>query len=563
MPYEIEKEGPILQLKKSLQGIVEDLSASQETFGNIGPITKSLERIKASFDGQTNSRPPGDQIQQAIKNFLADGAIHNLRQARLTAWGLAMSYSQNPPFFERERQFSEYLNILNEPRFLSRNIWRGLLASYLNYQGSFTKNDIGKGNWEKLRAFLKETFGSIFDQTSQKPEWMTVIRENLNIFDISPCQPYAQAALRGDDQAIKALKETVIPQGSWFDAELIRAQIDFACVTDDSQFKAHLPRLCKLLWDNALSADEGLKNILSRYHQSQDTSEAPELLDLAVYRWNNPKLPSSSRWGLVNPDVKEMALRWLIGKDLRIFFDLFSDECKAEKEKRRLTFWMRYLDQISDAYFVLGKHAYESTEESYVEMRRSNEGRLSRLEQAGSDRNNAFIMILSGYVIVEFGLTGNACFCFERGKEPFQLNAPILKGDRSQLKNEASIGCRFRLVHSDRPYPWEYECEKELEKLGVYADATARIGALRTPTSDRRRFRHHRENQNQVLDSPKAKFTPEELIQFAKKFDLKVVDYRDNGGNLWITPASDFFLIRSQLEIWGFKRIPGKGWWYK
>ena len=159
MPYEIEKEGPILQLKKSLQGIVEDLSASQETFGNIGPITKSLERIKASFDGQTNSRPPGDQIQQAIKNFLADGAIHNLRQARLTAWGLAMSYSQNPPFFERERQFSEYLNILNEPRFLSRNIWRGLLASYLNYQGSFTKNDIGKVIGKNYAHFSRKLLG--------------------------------------------------------------------------------------------------------------------------------------------------------------------------------------------------------------------------------------------------------------------------------------------------------------------------------------------------------------------------------------------------------------------
>ena len=129
------------------------------------------------------------------------------------------------------------------------------------------------------------------------------------------------------------------------------------------------------------------------------------------------------------------------------------------------------------------------------------------------------------------------------------------------MKNEAS--CRFRLVHSDRPYPWEYECEKELEKLGVYADATARIGASKPPTSDRRRFRHHQENQNQAVDSQRANFTMEELMQFATKHNLKVVDYRSNGGNLWITPDPPYFLIRYQLEIWGFKRKPPKGWWYK
>jgi hypothetical protein len=254
-----------------------------------------------------------------------------------------------------------------------------------------------------------------------------------------------------------------------------------------------------------------------------------------------------------------MALRWLIGKDLRIFFDLFSED--RETDRRRLVFWMRYLDQIFDAYFVLGNHAANSTDKDYVEMRQNNKGRLSRLEQAGSDRNNAFIMLLSGYVIVEFGLTGNACFCFERGKEPFQLNAPILKGDRNQLKNKAS--CLFRLEHRDRPYRWEYRCEKELEGLGVYPDATARFGALRTPTSDRRRFRHHRENQSQAVDSPEANFNMEKLMQFAKEHNLNVVDHRSNGGNLWIVPDTPGFLISSQLEKCGFKRKPGKGWWYK
>ncbi len=392
---------------------------------------------------------------------------------------------------------------------------------------------------------------------------MMVINENLNIFDANPCQPYAQAALMGDDQPIKDLKDTVIPQGSWFETELIRVQVDCACATDDSQFKSYLPRLCKLLWDNALYADEGLKGILSRYHQSQDTSENEELLSLSLHRWGNPKLASSSGWGLVDPDVKGMALRWLIGKDLRIFFDLFSEDRAAEQDRRRLEFWMRYLDQISDAYFVLGKYAYSSTDEDYVEMRRGNEGRLARLERGGAVRNNAFIMILGQYVIVEFGQTGNACFCFDKHNVPFQLDALILMGDRSQLKNDASAGCRFRLEHRDRPNIWEYACEKELENLGVYPDATARIGVLRTPISDRRRFGHYREKQKKVEDSQRAKFTMEELMQFARKFNLKVVDYRSNGGNLWITPDPNYFVIRSQLEIWDFKRKPGKGWWYK
>ncbi len=162
MPYEIEKEGSLLELTKSLQGIVDDFYSYQKAFGDIGPLTKISERLRASFDGQTNSRPPVDQIQQVFNNFLKDRNIHNPRQARLIAWGLAMSYSQNPPFIERDRPFSECLNILHEPRFLSGSIWRGLLASYLNYPGPFTTNAIGKVNWEKLFAFLQETFESIF-----------------------------------------------------------------------------------------------------------------------------------------------------------------------------------------------------------------------------------------------------------------------------------------------------------------------------------------------------------------------------------------------------------------
>ena len=51
MPYEIEKEGAILRLTESLQGIVEYRRFSHQTFGDMGPLTKTLESLKASFDG--------------------------------------------------------------------------------------------------------------------------------------------------------------------------------------------------------------------------------------------------------------------------------------------------------------------------------------------------------------------------------------------------------------------------------------------------------------------------------------------------------------------------------
>ena len=109
-------------------------------------------------------------------------------------------------------------------------------------------------------------------------------------------------------------------------------------------------------------------------------------------------------------EVKNLVLKWLIGRDLQAFFQLFKSDHQADQDNRRLDFWMRYLDLIEDAYFALGEEAYLSQKDDYVQLRRSNPDRILRLENGGSPKNNAFIMKIGQIAIVEFGDKGKCLF---------------------------------------------------------------------------------------------------------------------------------------------------------
>lgn len=567
--------GPLQALAERLKRIAQDGFTQDTLLGQPAEMRKELQRVKAAHDSHGSARPPVDRILNAISSFIQTNSCRDDYHARLIAWGLTVPRGSARPLIEHDGSCIAFLNGLRDrlsQECFSPSLWRGLLSSYFAYAGPYSSDPIGHRNWIKLRTLLRDSFQSMFERKPQKSDWMLALRENLNLFDDNSCQTYAAEALEGDCETVKRLRQLVqIPETSWFTAELVRAQIERACSKDDLLFKGYIPRLCKLLRDNSLYSDKGLAAILTRYHSSSDTSEDVDLGRLAVDLWDNPKLPRSVRWNQVNPEIKGMVLKWLISKDLRTFFDLFSRDENAHQDKRRLNFWMRYIDHIRDAYFVLGSHAANSKNEDYMEMRRSNKGRISRLDQEGPQKrnNNAFIMLIDRYAIVEFGQSGNACLCFDAENLPFRLDSPWLRGDKSQLKNDKHSGCKFRLIHMDRSRrDWEDDFQHELQRLGILPGTY--------PTLDTRRFvkmrieaRGRATNLNPAQSNRRVRtFTTNQLRQFAARLGLTIEDNRDRGGCLWVKEELQFDgspewdRIRAQLQEWGFRWKPGKGWWH-
>ncbi len=558
-------------LRSKLSSAVTKSWPSDGLVGRPELIAEAFERVRKTFNERTNAKPSEDRLANAITAFLRNKSISDSRQAGLISWGLATSHdTKHQPLLELETVFPQFMNATRgfwNGRELSTKAWRGLLSSYFGYPGSFTKNDVGRANWFMLRDFLKNSFPALLQRQSHRPpDWMFVLQEHQTLLGNDPCKPYAELALTGSMDPVKDLRERLgLPEASWVFAEFIRVQVQLACSVGDHDFKEHIPRVCQHLREYKVYLDEGMKEILTRYSQCSDTSEHSELARLLIDDWGNPKLPSSTRWGLVTPEIKRMVIKWLINKDLHLFFDLFSKSHGLDQDKRRFEFWSRYLDQIHDAYFALGGQAYFSQQEDFCELRRRNQGRTAKLEGSTQLNNNAFIMLIGKYAIVEFGTTGNACFCFDLEDLPFKLGDPCLYNHTygQGLKNKSHSGCRFRKIHSDKTAEkWEEVFELELQNLGISPDSpgdVSRSSSTRGRRLIRRTSSFWSENVNSVLKG----FNMWELQRLARKYGLAIADLRYKGGNLWVTPDVPNSDVHKKLSEWGFQLKRDKGWWLK
>lgn len=564
------------RLRNSLLSIAERGFPLDKFLGKPEAMVKELDKVRASFNSSTNAAPPQDRILHAVASFIQSRELQDLNQVRLISWGLLLPHAQNKPLLELDDPFAAFLENIRlywGTNALPIKAWRGLLSSYFSYSGLDTTDKLGKSNWKALRAFLKETFPSLLEKRKIKPLWVSKLEEHCNLLDDDPCERYAASSLQGDTAPADELQKALaIPQASWVISELVRSQVNWACSLEDRRYKQYLPRLTKALRTAPLYMNMGLIQTLTRYSRCADASEDSDLSRLAVEHWGNPKLPGNTKWGHVESEIKAMVLKWLIGRDLETFFDLMTSDNHADQDQRRLKFWRRYLGSIQDAYFVLGHKAWYSQNEDYVELRRRNEGRVAKLVHP-DQINNAFIMLMGKHAIVEFGATGNACYCFDRDNLPFRLDSRQLAGDLAGLKNRTQ-GHRFHLSHVDRrDEDWEDTFDQRLSEFGIEPDQPRSTAGRRSKTYQKKRtdrsgsYRSDSYSEPTLPIKPPAgqtlKFEIEELKDFVGRFGLKVVDLRSKGANLWVKPDCDMLAVQNQLRRWSFQRKVGTGWWIK
>ena len=112
------------------------------------------------------------------------------------------------------------------------------------------------------------------------------------------------------------------------------------------------------------------------------------------------------------PDAsaREMVNGWLKVRLIKDFFGLLSEDRSADS--RRLNYWLGFEPMIQDMWFALGADAVSDPRKEYGEFRQRANGRLLDLAGSTPTSNNAFLMHFGEYLVVEFGITDNACFVY-------------------------------------------------------------------------------------------------------------------------------------------------------
>ena len=535
-------------------------------------LPQQIAHLRVWLRGAGSGRPPRDRMREAVAAFRQSGQLASLADARLTCFGAVERFVETQPALIEEGQdfprlLDEVERFADEPR-AYRRCYRGLLHTYFVYDpDSQQETRFGRRNWEKLRDYLEARIRSVRADGSQ-PEWVPAIEEHRNLLGKDPVSRYGESALQGDSSAFNDARTRLeIDEDSWLVRRLVLAQVRAAVEARDEEFRRHVDPLVSLLQEFPLQRDEGLALLLDRYAEIASHPEQAALRDSSIGAWGNPSLVmNDARWSRVQPATRTMVRNWLNLDLIRQFFSVLAED--RSTDKRRVRFWEKYHTQVDEIYFGLGPNAARSRSADMRHLREKIGSHLLGLVRPGSAANNAFIMKMGDYYVVEFGVSGNACFVFRASRLPFALRGDV-SADSSGLKHPEHL---HRLLHVDRTFDkWEDEFERTLERLGIKASSTgvpprARKPAL-APRAELRRTEstttHRPETGLRAARGAPQPFSWVELRRFVTANGLRIEDLTNRGGRLWVMGALQYGPLADTLEEWGFHWAASRGAWYR
>ena len=453
-------------------------------------LDKEIEllRLKAT---SAPVAPPENQIARALNDFYRNLELSSYRQARLVSCGFVDAWGSNQyRLIEDSERFPRFLDCLNAYRPQSRafrKCYNGLLKGYFNYDTNNPHAPVtGKRNWGALRDYLGENLRYIH-APGVEPDWVMGLEANQILLGPNPCSTYGPQLLNGNRAAFEKVKADLeISDSSWFMRQIILAQIGAATKLPDAAYIKLIPNMLDLLESHASLIGEGLPILIDRYCSGQAPSLHPELRDFSVAIWGNPWLAANqAKWSLVSSNTRAMVADWLKLHVIHRFFSLLAHN--GQNDTRRLRFWQRYYKHINTMHFALGAASANNQSQDFRKVREEMRGLTLQLNSAGHPTNNAFIICMGRHVVVEFGLTGNACFIFEKDALPFPLQGSVA-GDSTELKHESRLE---RLLHIDGNHEdWEHKFSTTLRRLtGFNPGAVSEIPLEASIETNRRNYR--------------------------------------------------------------------------
>ncbi|PIQ56144.1 MAG: hypothetical protein COW02_01625 [Comamonadaceae bacterium CG12_big_fil_rev_8_21_14_0_65_59_15] len=558
----------LAQLQFSLTRIFRKELAAASRWENSDAI-KRLKKINHEMDGMSTV-PASNSLTQVVAAYRRTRNVNNFRDLKYVCYGAALQLPEdgwcvlgNEKL--RDKLFAD-IEQLGEPRRRFK-CFQALLSSYFSFAlYDEHTSEAARNGWEALRFWLAYKRVQ-FQRDGAKnllclPGWFAVLTEHVMLLTSTPCDRYGEELLRGDGTSIENARQGLgIPGDSWVMEEAILSQMKAAIALGDALFKIHLDSLLKLvLGQMEVKVSDLLKRraialLISRYARCASKPEQPVLRDAAVSIIGNPWLKRTAWDAWVKnsndqPDdeARELVNGWLTRQLITDFFELLSADGRADQ--RRLNYWLRFVPAIEGTpWLALGPDSLRNNTQPYRDLRERANGHLLRLENPGSTSNNAFIMKMGEWLIVEFGMMGNACYVYPATPMPFSLGGVVisLHDLKDKYRGES-------LRHQDGLSSWESNFDQAIcPKVGHWPSSKipniTKIWKVVQPESNK---------LNVVMPQSDTALNIE---KFAADWKLKIEDNRPAGGALWVCTDDSRAAISYALKNWGFRYKYGKGWW--
>lgn len=571
-------------------------------WGNPGVMTEALRDLKRVFDDDAGL-PSEDLLQSTLQRFGSTREVGNFTELKHVCYGVTVPVPVGDSqlrVIDRKSLFNRLL-ILVEQREAQpkqfRRCYQGLLSGYFGYDRHADVPGSGGSNWKLLREYLGDKLGPIKRATAQRgsiPDWLRTLMAHRNLLTDDPCSRYAAALVKGKATELKeACAGLGIANGSWVWGETLMAYMGAVCNGDDAHFRKDLAGVLDLVKERLnfklapTWATRATALAVARYSRCADKPEHPDLRDACLDWIGNPWLKRTAWDAQVKHEpARKMVEGWLKRRLIKDFFELLAEDGGADL--RRLNYWLKWEPQITDMWFVLGADARRNRSEPFVELRKRMTGR-ARVLGDNNSQNNAFVMRIGPLLVIEFGVTGNACYVFPASDFRTDLETESLSIYALKQKEQAT-----RLSHLSQ---WESRFDYELKRLLQSVPASKGVlqptepaPAVRPPASHGERWNETRPGRavdnavstratterTDLATRPQSVPSPARGWHFThehfaivkgrcEQFGIEWEDNRPKKGALWVllpdrTKRPGFSAL---LDRFGFRYTAGKGFWLK
>jgi len=478
-----------------------------------------------------------------------------------------------------------------------RRCYQGLLAGYFGFDWYAETGEVAIGNWTDIREFLRERLKTTLKASASRsgvPDWLQTLNSHHNLLTEDPCSSYARGLVRGDSTKLKEVCDGLgIASSSWVWSDALMAYVRLVCEQEDRGFKKGLDGVLDLLNGRGdiklppvLAMNASALSVV-RYASCAEKTEHPALRDTCVQWIGNPWLKRTA-WDahVKNEPARQMVDGWLKRQLIKDFFELLAQDGSAELG--RLRYWLKWEPHIADMWFVLGSDARRNRTPEFAELRKRMAGRDRSLLDS-TDQNNAFVMRIGSLLVIEFGVTNNACFVFAASDFSQSLDQASFSVHVLKQKLHAT-----KLSHTPGwPYRFDQALKMKLESVpaskGTLKPSVVRpIRPVQDESSEWESYRNrHLSERASVPRTAKAP-TIQALVpspgvstntstKRMSQSDFNMIktmcvqhgieweDHRSKNGALWIviTDPRKRLGFATLLGRFGFKYADGKGYWLK
>ncbi len=555
---------PIDALRAGLhQALALKNTSPTQPWGHPTAMHEVLASIQRDLGAQADTRPPQDKVEASLLHYQKTRELPNFNSLKYVCYGITVPIGLGQwrviddqllcaHLFAQVRQRQGQAKQL-------RRCYQGLLESYFSFSRQHRADNVTQTNWGGLRRFLSSNLDPVLQASSARgepPPWLTTLAAHRNLLGDDPCSRYAAGFMHDEIQEFRTMCATLdIPGNSWIWEDALLAYVRAVCQSPDDIFKRRMPKVLALV-DGKLDmrlphlyAVQAVGMTVARYAACQDKSADTGLLDACI-KWIGSPWRERTKWDAAvnNEAARKMVEGWLNRQNIRDFFALLAEDGTADL--RRLNYWLKWEQHISEMWFALGYSAASNHSPAFVEVRKRMEGR-NRVLRDNNPYNNAFIMRIGQLLVIEFGLTGNACYVFAAADFATNLSQPSFSIHELKQRSGAT-----RLLHGG---DWEFNFDQKLRWLLQKVPLTSGNLAPASSSSNT-----HHANTSGENGTPK-KFV---ILSMCGQHGLKYEDNRPYGGAFWVLiesahPAQLYPRLTDFLEQAGFKWRPGRGYWIK